>query len=279
MAFSAASFYLKITFPVMTQFIHLQTILTAVSVAALSVTMSPAAQAFTFGAGDRVGISTEDIGTSFMLDFGGNVEGQDVLGLSSRVVFTFWGFEEVVSGSSTITEARFAIQLDNTSFDGLTSRTSALAFDVFDAAGNTLALLGLGSKDGDGKTRSSGLFEQDGTGALPNGFGSVDVCFYNQNQVQANQQPKSGGTKSSNDCAGGGSGGVATEDDPGIFYAVLAFQGTISEFWLGNFGVRYQSITGTNSEGQTFQDDSGTGVVVAPGGSDYWADIPEAAYW
>ncbi|GAX35272.1 cistern family PEP-CTERM protein [Nodularia sp. NIES-3585] len=186
----------------------------------------PSASAFTFTGGDSVTIKATDIGNSFIINFDGNVNTQNVLGLSSTATFTFLGFNTV--GSNT--EAAFDVLLANTSSGGITSRTSALGLDV------NKALLGVGNPSGSGNTRVSGLFTNDRSGSFPNQFGAIDVCF-----------------TSGNTCQGGANGGVTTGNSAS-FSPTLAFAGNVTEFTLSNFGVRYQSI-----DGNGFRGDSGTG--------------------
>ncbi|HIK08137.1 MAG TPA: cistern family PEP-CTERM protein [Trichormus sp. M33_DOE_039] len=198
----------------------------------------PSASAFTFSQnGDSVTIGAADINKSFEINFDGNVSTQNVQGLSSKATFTFLGFTTIGSGSNAKTEAKFDITLSNTSSNGITSRTSALGFDV------SSVLRGVGSTGGSGNTRVSGLFSNDRSGAFPNQFGDVDVCFTNGNT-----------------CQGGTNGGVSTGAAPSVFTPILAFSGNITSFTLSNLGVRYQSINGTSTiNNKTFNGDSGTG--------------------
>nr|WP_290222579.1 cistern family PEP-CTERM protein [Trichocoleus desertorum] len=191
-----------------------------------TLAIAPTASAFTFN-GSGIEIGTKDAGTSFKVNFDGNVSTKNVIGLSSEAIFKFLGFTTV--GSKT--EAAFEITLDNTSSDGITSRTSALGFNV------NQTLVGVGGASGSGNTRSSGIFTNDMSGSFPNQFGAVDVCF-----------------TSGNTCQGGKNGGVKTADSPGKFSSTLAFSGNVQSFTLSNFGVRYQSI-----DGNGFKGDSGTG--------------------
>ncbi|MDP5338779.1 MAG: cistern family PEP-CTERM protein [Nodularia sp. (in: cyanobacteria)] len=187
---------------------------------------APSASAFT--------VKAEDIGKSFTVKFDGNVNENDVTGLSSEATFTFLGFNTV--GSKT--EAAFDVLLANTSNGGITSRTSALGFNVSEG------LLGVGNPSGAGNTRVSGLFTNDKSGSFPNQFGAIDVCFTRGNT-----------------CQGGANGGVTTGNSAS-FSPTLALSGNVTEFTLSNFGVRYQSI-----DGNGFRGDSGTGrgtYYVAP---------------
>jgi hypothetical protein len=202
-----------------------------------TLAIAPSASAFTFSANnDTVGIGSTDINKSFDIVFDGNVATQDVDELSSEATFKFLGFTTIGTGSSAKTEARFDISLTNTSNSGIISRTSALGLNV------SRSLLGTGSAGGNGNTRATGLFSNDRSGAFPNEFGNVDVCF-----------------TTGNTCQGGTNGGVDNNPatsilNTGNFIAILAFQGAIDSFNLNNFGVRYQSISGNGFNGA-----SGTG--------------------
>ena len=198
-----------------------------------TLAIAPAASAFTFS-GSNVEIGTQDVGASFKVNFDGNVDTKNVAGLASEAVFKFLGFTTV--GSKT--EAAFEVTLDNTSSGGITSRTSALGFNV------NQTLVGVGGASGSGNTRSSGIFTNDETGKFPNQFGAVDVCFTN-----------------GNGCEGGRNGGVKTADTPGKFSSALAFNGNIQRFTLSNFGVRYQSIDGNGFKGAS---GTGQGTPVKP---------------
>lgn len=207
------------------------------SVGVYSLTVAASASAFTLFDGSKaVGISDSDIGKEFTLNFDGSVDEKDVTGLLSEALFKFEGFKTV--GNKT--EALFDVKLTNTSSNGITSRSSALGFNVlnFDGTslGSTLNLIGVGNSSGSGNTQVEGLFTNDKSGSFPNQFGNIDVCF-----------------TQGNNCQGGANGGVNT-GNTGNFKATLAFSGEVQTFALNNFGVRYQSI-----EGQTFAGASGTG--------------------
>ncbi len=189
---------------------------------ALGLLSTAPAHAFTFtNQNNDIVITASDAGQSFTTLFDGNVNGNNVIGLTAQAVFKFLGFTSVGSGSNTKTEAAFQIDLTNTSSNGITSRISALGFDV------SPSLLGVGSSGGSGNTRVSGIFNNDRAGSFPNGFGDIDVCFTNGNT-----------------CQGGSNGGVS--NGTGQFSPILAFSGTVGSFTLSNFGVRYQSVTGTD---------------------------------
>ncbi len=199
------------------------------------------ASAFTLFDGSKtVGISASDIGKEFTLNFDGNVDEKNVSGLSSTAIFKFGGFTTL--GSKT--EAIFDVKLTNTSSQNITSRTSALGFNVWNfdgtSLGSKLNLVGVGDPSGSGNTRVDGLFTNDLSGSFPNQFGNIDVCFTNGNKCQGGR--------------GEGNGGGVSTGNTQNFKATLALSGNVQTFALNNFGVRYQSI-----DGQTFVGDSGTG--------------------
>lgn len=211
------------------------------SIGVYSLTVAASASAFTLFDGSKtVGISASDIGKEFTLNFDGNVDKKDVTGLSSEAIFKFLGFNSV--GGNT--EAIFDVLLTNNSSNGITSRTSALGFDVWNFNGTSLGsemnLVGVGSASGSGNTRVEGLFSNDLSGSLPNGFKEIDVCFTTGSTCQGGR--------------GEGNGGGVTTGTTGNFKATLAFSGEVQTFAVNNFGVRYQSI-----DGQSFVGDSGTG--------------------
>ncbi|RUT00967.1 hypothetical protein DSM106972_069730 [Dulcicalothrix desertica PCC 7102] len=214
------------------------TVLSALAtVAVTSVAFAPSASAFIVSSNDtKVTLDANDVNQVFDVYFDGNVNTQNVNGLSSLATFKFLGFSTVGTGANTKTEAKFNIKLSNTSGSGITSRTSALGFDT------NYNLLGVGNTNTSGSTRvqSGGLFSNDRGGSFPNQFGNVDVCFTN-----------------GNNCQGGASGGVFNGNS-GNFTAILAFNGIINSLDLDNFGVRYQSIDGS-SNNVTFNGASGTG--------------------
>ncbi|OKH41361.1 hypothetical protein FACHB389_05170, partial [Nostoc calcicola FACHB-389] len=164
-----------------------------------------------------INFNLSDIGKKFQFNFDGSVATQNVSGLTSTAWFTLTSF--------TGEAATFDVALDNTSTNGINSRTSGLGFNVY------TDLLSTNKLDlASGKTNVSGLFNNAVlNGAFPNQFGDIDVCFTDGNT-----------------CQGGQNGGVKTEDSLKNFSFSLAFGKTVDSFALGNFGVRYQSIEGTN---------------------------------
>ncbi|MGI2906306.1 cistern family PEP-CTERM protein, partial [Tolypothrix sp. VBCCA 56010] len=164
-----------------------------------------------------INFSLSDVGKTFQFNFDGSVATQNVTGLTSTAFFTLKSFNG--------TEAAFDVNLDNTSSNGIKSRTSALGFNVYSDLTSTNKL-DLAS----GKTTASGLFSNSVLdGSFPNQFGDIDVCF-----------------TQGNTCQGGRNGGVSTDDGIGKFSFNLAFNKMVDSFALGNLGVRYQSIEGTS---------------------------------
>ena len=225
----------------------------------LSLTTAPVASAATVASPDPtvgfdfingdVGIDRLDIGKEFTVLFNGNVNEKDVSGLTSEAIFKLLAFNTVGSTS----EAQFEITLTNTTSGGsLFSRTSALGFDVLNfngtSLGSTLSLVGVG--DGSTGTKTVGLFVNDRSGAFPNQFGDVDVCFTNGNTCEGGKGNSNGGVDNNP---------TTTTPSTGKFTATLAMSGDVQRMALSNFGVRYQSIDGTSADGQKFIGDSGTG--------------------
>jgi len=165
-------------------------------------------------------ISVDSVGDRFQVLFGGNVDGQNVADLTAAATFFVTAF-----GPSSV---EFQVTLENTTGSegsGIESRISAFGFEV----APTLT-----------SATSSGLFNTAVLNkSFPNEFGHLDACF------------KDGG--GSNNCAGGGKGGLETFET-GIFNIALTFRGPISELAFDRFGVRYQSISGSR------YGDSGTGL-------------------
>jgi len=153
-------------------------------------------------------VNSGNIGSTFTVNFDGNVGGSNVPGLTASALFKLTAF----SGNS----ATFDITLTDTS--SVTSRVSSLGFDTTPDVASA---------------SSSGLFNIAViSGSYPNGFGSIDTCF------------KDGGGPGN--CQGAGSGGV-TNGNSGTFTVVLTFGSTLSSLGFDKFGVRYQSIDGVTA--------------------------------
>jgi hypothetical protein len=164
-------------------------------------------------------ITVNAVGNSFTVNFDGNVAGTPVAGLTASALFTVTAF-----ASNSI---EFDINLTNTNSGGITSRVAGLGFDT------TPNLTG---------ASSTGFFNIAVLGSsYPNGFGSIETCFKD-----------AGGSN----CQGSGGTGV-TNGNTGTFHVVLNFTGPITEFAFDKFGVRYQSIEGT----QLGNSGTGTGTV------------------
>jgi len=185
------------------------------------------ASAFSFNSNGSIGVGLTDIGKSFQVSFDGNVATQNVSDLTSLATFTFQGFENIGS----FTQAKFDIDLKNTSTGAIASRTSALGFDTDLTLQNASVATG-------------GLFSNAIlNGSLPNQFGALDVCFTD-----------------GNNCQGGQNGGATSGQNSQTFSAKLALNQGATQFALSNFGVRYQSISGTNLG----TSGTGTGTVKPP---------------
>jgi len=189
----------------------------------LSLATAPIASAFTISSTTISGLTNSDIGKAFEIDFGGSVNQTGVSGLTSNAIFTFQGF----SGSGNDTNALFDIILKNTSNGGILSRVSAIGFntDKTELSGSTSAL-----------ASNTALFSGAKTGgSFPNGFGNIDICFTDGNT-----------------CQGGQNGGVSNSQSiPGVyqegsFKGSVKLSGSVNAIAMSNFGVRYQSISGTN---------------------------------
>jgi hypothetical protein len=187
------------------------------------ITEAPPAQAFVFN-GDRIEVdAAQDLGKSFQVTFDGNVDRTAVEGLSSLAKFTLT--------SVTGNQALFNIELSNTSNNGVTSRTSALGFDIADATVTSASVVS-------GSLFSNAVLND----AFPNGFGNIEVCFINN----ATNCKGGGGT--------GNNSGVLT-GATGSFAASVTLSQSAQKFAMSNFGVRYQSI----DDGGELSGASGTG--------------------
>eukprot|EP01037_Dinobryon_pediforme_P010361 gene10361-10428_t len=158
---------------------------------------------------DTIALGAGDIGSSFMLNYNGYSGSTAISGLTGATTFTLTG----ISGNSY----NFDYSVSNTTSAPVTgSRISSFAFDT----NPTIA-----------SATSTGAFAYTTLNSnYPNGIGTVDVCF------------KDAQTGS---CAGGGSGGL-TLGQTGTGSFSLTFSQPVSSLTLGNFYVRYQSITGVN---------------------------------
>lgn len=202
-------------------------VLTTAGLGALAASLP--AEAFTFNS-SGVQVNASDVGKSFTAKFDGKVGANQVKGLSSEATFTFLGLTTLVDK----TEANFQITMLNNSSGNILSRTTALGFDLSDSQGKKLNLLGVGDAGGTstGNTRSQGqIFRKDFSGAIAN-LGIVDVCFTDANACNDNS-------------ANGVDNNPSTRlTNQASFNATLAFSGSVKQFALSNFGVRYENING-----------------------------------
>ncbi|HEY9807991.1 MAG TPA: cistern family PEP-CTERM protein [Halomicronema sp.] len=209
-------------------------VLTTAGIWALAASIP--AEAFTFNS-SGVQVDASDVGQSFTAKFDGKVGDNKVKGLSSEATFKFLGLTTLVDK----TEANFEITMLNNSSGNILSRTTALGFDLSDSQGNKLNLLGVGNAGGNstGNTRSQGqIFRKDFSGEIAN-LGIVDVCFTDANACNdnsANGVDNNPNTRLTNQ---------ATVN------ATLAFSGSVKQFALSNFGVRYENINGEGYVGAT----------------------------
>lgn len=175
--------------------------------------------------GPASAVTVDSVGDSFTVDFGGNIEGDDVLGLAAQAVIEV----ESLSGNSLVLN----VTLSNTSTVlWETSRVSAFGFNT----GPDLVSASL----------ESTVFSNVNTGgSFPNGFGSIDLCVINNR----------------NNCSGGRGGGLSIGQST-VLTLTLNFSNPVTSVELDNFGVRYQSLS---SETLGFDGDSGTGSPTTPG--------------
>ncbi len=166
--------------------------------------------------GSVVGVNSGDLGKLFQVTFDGNVEQNDVNGLSGSALFRLDGWNVETIGGIDYTIAEFFVSLTNTSTDPITSRISRLGFNT----------------DPDivyGASSVNGTFNVIESGVFPNQVGAIEVCLIPGTQ---------------GNCTGG-PGGVET-GNTGEFNLKLAFADTsLGSFNLNNFHLRYQSIDGT----------------------------------
>lgn len=177
--------------------------------------------AATVGAAHANTVTTANVGSTFTVQFDGNINTTNIPDLTSKADFTLLS---VVGNVWT-----FKIDLTVTATNGVTARVSSLGFDT--TPNITSAT-------------TSGLFNIAVLGgSYPNGFGSIEACF------------KDGG--GTTNCQGGGSGGTFTT---GTFTTALNFGSALSSITFDKFGVRYQSIAGVASCGGSTDCSSGTGT-------------------
>lgn len=165
---------------------------------------------------DAALFTAADVGETLVVNFDGNVEGNDVDGLSARISYTL---TEYNTASDFVT---FDVVIQNTSEDPITaSRISAFGFDTDP---NVISGTSTGELD-------NVLVDTDGNPPnqqFPNGFGDIEVCIIDAN----------------NNCTGGGSSGIEFGETSPTFQLTLNFADLSTSLLVNNFGVRYQSING-----------------------------------
>ena len=175
--------------------------------------------------GPAAAVTFDSVGDSFTVDFGGNIEGSDVPGLTASALLTV---QSISSNSVAL-----SITLSNTT--GAPWDSAGVSAFGFDTSPNVSSA-----------TLSSSVFGNVNLGKhFPNGFGGIDVCIINNR----------------NNCTGGAGGGLEIGESTQALLT-LNFAGSVGAIELDNFGVRYQSLS---SKELGFSGASGTGRVVRPG--------------
>lgn len=184
---------------------------------------------------DAIVFDNTDVGTSYTINYDGNISGTTVGGLTGTTVFTLTG----ISGNTF----SFNYTVANTSTSPLTdARISSFAFNVDPSITSA---------------SSTGAFSFSTLNSTyPNGIGTVDVCF------------KDAATGS---CAGGGSGGL-TMGQTGSGTFTLSFAQPITSATLSDFFLRYQSISGGGYYGDS---GTGSGTVSSTSTSSGGTSVPE----
>lgn len=180
---------------------------------------------------DAITLDSSKVGTSFSLNYNGFSDGTTVNGLTGSTTLTLTS----INGTSY----NFNYSVTNTTTNPVDSRISSFGFNT--------------NPDISGAT-STGTYSFVDTGQnIPNGLGTIDVCF------------KAGG---SNSCSG--SGGV-TDGQTGTGTLSLGFSSAPSSLTLSDFFVRYQSITGAGNVTSA----TGSGTLTSSGGSSGGTPVPE----
>ena len=135
-------------------------------------------------------------------------------GLTAQVRFYNFAFANGTGTHSGQTKVNFDLDVKNNSSSPVTaSRISGLGFNTSPAIVST----------NDNKVSGAGFDSVTLAGNMPNGVGTVEFCFSNNN------------------CAGGASGGVLKGASATVS-AELYFTGSITKLTFDNFFVRYQSL-------------------------------------
>ena len=174
---------------------------------------------------DTITLDSSSIGNSYTLNYNGFIDSTVVNGLAAATTFVLTG----ISGNQYF----FDYSITNTTSNPVDSRVSGFGFN---------------SNPDITAAQSTGAFSYTSLGGnYPNGIGNVDVCF------------KAANTGS---CAGGGGGGI-TDGQTGTGSFVLSFANAVSSLTLGDFYVRYQSVSGAGNVSSA----SGIGTLTSSGGT------------
>ncbi|QZP08937.1 cistern family PEP-CTERM protein [Caenibius sp. WL] len=160
---------------------------------------------------DTITLDSNSIGNSYTFNYNGfsGANSPSIDGLTASTTFTLTG----ISGN----QYTFDYSVTNTTSDPVNSRISSFGF-------NTDPNITGAS--------STGAFAYTTVGSsYPNGIGAIDVCFKDA---------------STGSCAGGGGGGIA-DGLTGAGTFILTFANALSNVTLGDFYVRYQSVSGAGN--------------------------------
>ena len=202
---------------------------------ARSILTAAAAASVALGAApalaDTIPLTAANVGQSYTLNYNGFSDGTTINGLTASTTFTL----TQINGN----DYTFSYSLTNTTSDPVNSRVSSFGFntnpDITSAS-------------------STGAFSYTTlNSSYPNGIGAIDVCFKDA---------------STGSCSGGGSGGL-TDGQTGTGTFTLSFAQPVSSLTLGDFYVRYQSITGAGNISSA----SGSGSLTSTGSSG--GSVPE----
>ncbi len=182
---------------------------------------------------DTISLDASDIGTTYTFDYNG-----------------FKDSTEYSDLSSTMTVTLTAIDGDTYSFDYTVENTTS------GTAGSRVSSFGFNTDPEITDAAATGSYSYATlASSYPNGIGAIDVCFKDA---------------STGSCAGGGSGGLTTgQSGSGAF--TLTFADAVDSVTLGDFYVRYQSVTGINGVTSA----SGEGTLTSTTSTSSGTQVPE----
>ncbi|MEQ8959634.1 MAG: hypothetical protein RLP02_17215 [Coleofasciculus sp. C2-GNP5-27] len=238
----------------------------------------PSATAITISGTSVQDISTNDMGESATVFFGGNIEGKDTKGLLSKALSQVSDWETVTqlinNIEQQITEVTLDVQLNNTSYlSNLLSRKSEFQFDGIEK------LIGANTKaiNDESKLRihpETGLVQWANLDKKMWGFQEDTVAVY----LSAKKNNYLGGKR-----------GRVTTVKTGIFSTDFSLKSPTPTIAIDKLRVRDQSINLTETKpredfrdtGYTATSDTGYNVTVAPGGGKYLAekDCKDCGFW